>query len=75
MTMHSHSDHTHAGGGFAPMTVVLFAILITLLLLFLVFAWNPWASGNSSGGPGQGGSDEPAQEMNVPNQPEQRLPR
>lgn len=77
MTMHhGHTSHDHIGGGFAPMTIMLFALLIGLLMLFLVFAWNPWTTGgNGSGGPGQGGSDEPAQQQTVPNQPEERLPR
>jgi hypothetical protein len=60
-----HHDHTD-GGLTASMMIVLLAVVAALILLGLVFAWNPWAT-NNVGGPGQGGEDEPVMEEQVPN--------
>jgi hypothetical protein len=59
-----HHDHTTDGGLTASMMVVLLAVIAALILLGVVFAWNPWANDGTTA-PGQGGEDEPVMEEQV----------
>ena len=61
---HTHRDYPEDTTGItASMMMVILAVLAALVLLGLVFAWNPWAANGGGAGPGQGGDDnQPAQE-------------
>jgi hypothetical protein len=64
---HGHTHHDGSSAVTASMMLVILAVVTALILLGVVFAWNPWAGGDSTG-PGQGGEDsEPVQEQQVPN--------
>ena len=69
MAMHEHPTfgHDHGASPYeisAAMMTIILVVIATLLLLGVVFAWNPWAGGGSTT-PGQGGENEPAQEQQI----------
>jgi hypothetical protein len=79
--MHDHTSHSHSTGhshgtgymegpAVGPTILMVGAILLILLLAF-AFVWTPWAANDTA--PGQGGSDEPQQQEQLPRAPEQQI--
>jgi hypothetical protein len=74
---HSHDVVPGESAALVNSTMLMvLAIVAGLVLMALVFAWSPWAGGDSSVTPGQGGEDaQPSQQQQAPERLPQQSPR